>query len=731
MQDAIVEKLSKLEGVIAEYGDVIENEAADFRKDCGIISAEAMGDHLARLEDENRLLNIGIIGRVKAGKSSLLNSIFFNGDGVLPKAATPMTAALSVMTHGDAFSATVEYFTPQDIENIKKEHRAYNVEWERKHAEEKASVEERAKKRGEKPDMEKAKRLANSAMRDTKYSASHDQYERMKASGAAPAQVNESLNAPTLSELMGKLNDYVGSEGRMMPYTKSVEIRIPSDALRDICVVDTPGINDPVKSREARTEEYLKNCDVVFIVSPAGQFLSAEDMALMDRLSAREGVRELYLVASQADNQLYGSIMEESGKDLNKAIGKTRDDLSSQAANILANLKNSNPEVAGQFDQLINGGQDRVIITSAICHSMLLKYNKRDSWDGDMNHVWGKLTSNYQDYFDGDAGARTNLELLSGIEQVSGKIGLARQEKGRILAQKQADYIGGQVKNVDGFSAKLLEAVKGKSAMVRNTDIATVEAQKKKTQTLVSKGTEAIDGTFEDCVDEFKSSVRDLVSKESRILFDEAKSESAGAEGSVTRTRHWTTGILFWKKHHSSNYEVRTLRTGAVKLTLNTLVTDLQDALVKSVEDAKTEWKKTVQGRVIMELRKAVGDDDMPDISLLKTALRRLVNNMELPNLDFGSNTFSGSLSGTVEDDDVDRFMDEAHSFMTNLRNVFNKTRDEFLSTMEKSAKREKMSELLFSNFKKQLESLEKEIQNKELTLDRLDKCAAALGNIA
>lgn len=43
--------------------------------------------------NENRLLRIGIIGQIKRGKSSFLNSLLFKGQDILPKAATPMTAA--------------------------------------------------------------------------------------------------------------------------------------------------------------------------------------------------------------------------------------------------------------------------------------------------------------------------------------------------------------------------------------------------------------------------------------------------------------------------------------------------------------------------------------------------------------------------------------------------------------------------------------------------------------
>lgn len=42
----------------------------------------------------DRKLNIGVIGQVKAGKSTFLNTLLFNGNDVLPSARTPKTAVL-------------------------------------------------------------------------------------------------------------------------------------------------------------------------------------------------------------------------------------------------------------------------------------------------------------------------------------------------------------------------------------------------------------------------------------------------------------------------------------------------------------------------------------------------------------------------------------------------------------------------------------------------------------
>jgi hypothetical protein len=263
---------------------------------------------------------------------------------------------------------------------------------------------------------------------------------------------------------------------------------------------------------------------------------------------------------------------------------------------------------------------------------------------------------------------------------------------------------------------------------VNNTDIATFRQQKKDSEKLFSKGTEAVDGTFEDCVDDFKSNIRTAVSDKSRTLFQEAKNANDNVEQTRTDEHTYTTGFWFWKKYHTRYTTTRTLKTGVIKSTLNELVANLQDLLVVSVEQAKKEWKISVQRRITSALMEAVGDDvDLIDTNILKTSLRRVVNNMELPDLDLGSNTFTSSFSGIIEDSDIDRFEDEVLKYETNLRNVFNRARDDFISGMEKSAKREKMSDMIFSDLKKQLESLEKDIENKELTLKRLEECCSIL----
>ena len=50
---------------------------------------------------EDRKLNIGIIGQIKAGKSSFLNSLLFKGKDVLSKAVIPKTAVLTKIEYSE------------------------------------------------------------------------------------------------------------------------------------------------------------------------------------------------------------------------------------------------------------------------------------------------------------------------------------------------------------------------------------------------------------------------------------------------------------------------------------------------------------------------------------------------------------------------------------------------------------------------------------------------------
>ncbi|GAA8253865.1 hypothetical protein HpBT156_12050 [Helicobacter pylori] len=180
--------------------------------------------------------------------------------------------------------------------------------------------------------LEKARKIAKSELeKDTRLVLSHDQYERMKESGLLNTEtLDPHIQADNLEELNQKLHQFVGKEGKFMPYTKAVQISLNNPNLKDLEIIDAPGVNDPIVSREQHTKDLLKECDVVFVIIPSSQFLSESgDMDLFDRVSNKEGIQEIYFVASQTDSTIVGEA-EKFDRNLKTAVINTQKILSSQ-----------------------------------------------------------------------------------------------------------------------------------------------------------------------------------------------------------------------------------------------------------------------------------------------------------------------------------------------------------------------------------------------------------------
>ncbi|GAA6893928.1 hypothetical protein HpHNI78_11490 [Helicobacter pylori] len=208
----LIQKNDLIEKVIKEQG--LQEKAGSFISENAVIKTEELEETLRELQDTDRDLKVGIIGRVKAGKSSLLNALIFEGKEVLPKAATPMTASLTILKYAQNLSAEAQFYDEQDMEELKRDHERYEREFQRIVDEEVKKLEEkrqgllnkakgvmggigkafsRNKSDEEAPKQkilspeeirERAQKIAkNDLNKDAKLTASHDQYERMKKSG--------------------------------------------------------------------------------------------------------------------------------------------------------------------------------------------------------------------------------------------------------------------------------------------------------------------------------------------------------------------------------------------------------------------------------------------------------------------------------------------------------------------------------------------------------------------
>lgn len=191
----------------------------------------------------NDILTIGVIGQMKCGKSTFLNSFVFE-DEVLPSATTPMTAALSVITYGESKKIVAEFYNED--------------EWEEMKAQASRNLDE----------------VSGNTLQESKVKAAKELVEKSAKLGSS---IKDLLKIGKQEDSFEHLIEYVGAEGKYVAITKSVIIYYPKEYLKGVEIVDTPGFNDPIVSREERTNEFLKKADVVIMMLYAGRPFDSTD----------------------------------------------------------------------------------------------------------------------------------------------------------------------------------------------------------------------------------------------------------------------------------------------------------------------------------------------------------------------------------------------------------------------------------------------------------------------
>lgn len=238
---------------------------------------------------ENDILTIGVIGQMKCGKSTFLNSFVFEND-ILPSATTPMTAALSVITYGENEKIVAEFYTKD--------------EWVEQKMMAARSLDE----------------VRGNTLEESKIKAAKELVEKSNKLGTAL----ESFLGKTQEDSFSNLIEYVGADGKYISITKSVTIYYPKEYLKGVQIVDTPGFNDPVVSREERTKAFLNKADVVLLMLYAGRPFDATDRDILFQNVRKCGIGKVLIGINKYDipyenGETEDEIKEYVCKEINKA----------------------------------------------------------------------------------------------------------------------------------------------------------------------------------------------------------------------------------------------------------------------------------------------------------------------------------------------------------------------------------------------------------------------------
>ncbi|HHW1592100.1 hypothetical protein FA105_18500 [Pseudomonas aeruginosa] len=734
----LVNGMEKLDDIVDRYPGPGFTDGLYGEKGAPLKAKIVREDALA-MAREGRNLRVGIIGRVKAGKSSLLNALMFAGNDVLPKAATPMTASLTILryTDQDMPFAEVEYFRPEDVNDMRQLAEEYDSRFTVLLAERQKAAEERAARPGARnvsqPDPE---RLSASVKReldtDPRLGGAKDMYARICDAGGLGDKggKTERVDGRDLADLQGKLANYVGSGGRLTPFTKCLTLYLPIPSLQGVDVVDTPGVNDPVRSREERTMEELHNCDVVFVVSPAGQFLNRQDLDLMGRLTYKDGVREVFLVASQVDGQLFGSERDKHDGRLPDVLQGLRSTLATQASNTLAAENATNQGLDTLKSQLA----ERLVVTSSVAHALLTQ--PETEWDDTVRHVWSLLRSGYPAEFTQLESARPHLEAMAGIGQTNLMLEQVRGRKQVITEEKVNAFLEGQVR-------ALRESVEGAPGVVSANREAFLKTRpedlEEKLSAMQSGRERAIRVTnvaVGDIAEDAGGSLRSQINSKADELFGNAQNaaeQSKDYEVEYTDPSFGrkalsliTFGLVSAERTSTT---VQTIDATRIRSELEAFHSSFSTQMVTIVDRTRQGLRSTIETGVLAALReyKVVEDRDI-DTSRLAQACRaalREVSEFDDPELPPVPSRLMQN--GTLRGSDASRFESAALEYLHELRKAASQEARKLTRAFEERLKAADVGARLFDHYEEQLNGLRAQIQEKEKTLQRYDELLAEL----
>lgn len=452
----------KFEVYIKSIEDIISNievfeEKEDVRK-----LEKFKKNFILKIEDffrDDRKLNIGVIGQVKSGKSSLLNSMLFSGNEILPKASTPKTATLTKIEYSTTNKMKVEYYSKEEWDVIKG-----NSEVETND-----EIYESAR------EILKIATLSNVKIEDVF------------------SKKEEVIEFDSYESLIGRLNDYVGENGKYTAFVKAVTLYIDKDELKEISIVDTPGLNDPIVSRTIRTKEFIEICDVVFFLSQSVSFLDKSDWELLSSQLPQKGVRKLVLVVSKYDSSLRDVLRHKTcGDDIfdtpvenanetdnileakSMVENKLRKRATEQINKYVEDLKKR--EASSEIIQVISECKEPVFISSMVynmTNKKLMDYDKEEL------NVYNSLKM-FSKNIDED------IKSIGDFSEIKAIFKKSIEDKEKLLEEKSISFIPNSKEEILNYLSDALERERKRLSILENSDLKQILSLKKDSEQTIN-----------------------------------------------------------------------------------------------------------------------------------------------------------------------------------------------------------------------------------------------------
>lgn len=635
--NAYLQQARQIEQTLSEHQELFdEGKFLDFQSVTTTLETE-----IQRAQQDARKLSIGIVGAMKAGKSSF-NACIFGGRDVLPKAATPMTAALTRIRYSETPQATVHFYERKDWEKIEDNAQKYEEQlntkysnyckiYDRSHADSTEGV-------CSKQVFERT--LFQQDVSEVLKSAK----ELTQMVGSNSAILEHLGDADVLDgDIMAKLQDYVGARGRFTPIVNYVELEVNLPELEDLEIVDTPGLNDPIVSRSYATRQFLRACDVVILLSPCSQFMDANTVGLMANGLPDNGVRKVIVVGSKLDsgllNEPKGSFAVASQHALNSYKGQFR--------NTMQQAMRNNPRRAGIMEKI---SESDLLFVSSTCSSMARKQKQHQPLSPAENLVLQNLHSNFPDFDE------TLLSSIGGINKVLKTLEAVRQQKAEIIHGKNNTLLEtAQINHLRALDKIQQELSSSRTTLKNSTSEQLLQRTKAIQQVMESSRGKLMyifDGAAIGCKNKVNQLLPQLTLEQQnhqRLDVQTSSEEHHGVEG---------TGLFGLIKEHYS-YTVTNNR-----VDVSEVVTNLEHHASTCQNTINQEFqyvfnREQLSHRIVEVVLDAFRKSDMEfDEDDIRLPLQNVLNELSSPEIRFDYTTYIDKVesqfpSGYAENDDI------------------------------------------------------------------------------
>lgn len=572
----------------------------------------------------DRTLNIGIVGDVKAGKSSFINACIFDGKNILPTNITPTTATLTKITYSKTPSTVIHYCSQEDWARIEDGANSYDLSLQSAY-DKYVQMSKNNKNKNERsglPFFENQPQLKTKE--EFAASASWKDYSEIEKACREIVDMVQNTNNVDLLSMLGKteiidssdLNDYVGATGTFTPIVNYVEMQTDNESLDGLMIVDTPGLEDPVESRGRKTKEFLAECDVVILLSRCSQFMGDSTVRMIDQLPSA-GVGHIIVAGSKFDL----GVLDDRNKNFADAVRATQSSNRKQFHSNLQALMNQHADDVIRLRALKQISKTEPLFTSPILYTASQKLKNGSSLNDSEQHVITKLGK-----FNGFQPDAKMLQSLSGIGSVRKRFNEVIEDKERILSEKGKDLVHTASIRLRKLLDDMIVDSKRRMNDIKNGEEKEYKLKYERLCSIIDSTRQKLRHIFEIAADDCQKNEMLI---ESYIKM-EINNHTAFKVNTNTETYSYTSGHFFWEKDHTRTTTTQTVSTAVVINNINSYYASCQ-ALVSEQFRTLVD-KETISAKVKETVLDAYnnGSFDFSEDDIL-IPLESMLSRIEIP----------------------------------------------------------------------------------------------------